>query len=468
MLVSLVRPSCSSPPKLIFFPFAVAQLDAMSNFLFSPELTAPPLTPARSQDDSSGSSIASDYSNADVNTINDLLLSLGQTIEGSTPNVDFHPLDMNSCQPQQQQFNHPALPAYSGSMYPTLPTMDRNVTPTFAAPRASQTHSIYHGGNDFGAMASVRLSKPVAAPSIANDHKLPTYTTVGRLSRAAPMSDYRGMEVDDEEENDSRYTSSIRSTSLDVKSAPSAQEIAATKLAPILAASRVGAEKLRLPSIASITAPAAPSSSAGPGITLPSIRDMLERHSDSTSPGPISSPMSDSSSTTSASSARTIYPSFPTSSRSTNTPEPVRPQSSGGTVERLTHRVHKLDMRHHEASAGDSAPTSVIAAEDLSESDEDENDDHPSHSKKSRVESPEPMLVEVEEPQQRSEQKAAALKAHEELKQRRLFILKSLIVMVNANYRANLAAEAASKQPQPQAAEVEIKVEESQPQAIAA
>lgn len=435
----------------------------MSSFLFSPELTAPPLTPARSQDDSSGSSIASDYSNADVNTINDLLLTLGQTIEGSTPNHnESYGLDLSSCQPQQ--FNHPALPDYHGSMYPSLPTADRSST-SFAAPRVAQHHSLYTHGGEYSPLATARHTKPVAAPSIVNDHRLPTYTSVGRLNRAAPISSFRTdikgdtMDVDAEEQAGRKvYSSSIRSTSLDVQTSPSVGGDSNPTLAPILPVSRANVEKPRLPSIASLTsAPSSPaSSSPRSNVTLPSIRDML-----ADAPGPVSSPMSDSSSTTSTSSSRTIYPSFPTSSsRSTSnshTPEPARPQSSGG-VERLTHRVHKLDMR-----AGDSTTSSsVVASDNIEESDEDENDDHPSHSKKSRVESPEPMAVgEGEEEVQEGEKgpttteeqrrREAVIKAHEELKQRRLAVIQNLIIMVNANYRAKVAAEAAAAGEQPKA-----------------
>ncbi|SCV71035.1 BQ2448_3797 [Microbotryum intermedium] len=417
-------------------------LDALSQFLLSPDSVAPSLTPARSNDDhSSSSSICSDYSTqAEVNQINELLLSLGQTIETK---------ELNEFLPTPQQQNAIPQPPYTTSIYPSLAQMDRQYA---RAPVGSAMFG--HHLPD-----PMRSGKSIAAPTLVNDLRAPQYTTVGRLHRAAPLS-YRDQQqsFDDYEEESiaarKSYSSSIRTTSFDE------MEDEPTKLAPIRASSSPSSAlnslsaraSLTLPSIAFIVPP--PTTEATAPVSLPSIRALLDavettaRNDSTSSPSPSSSSSSSSSSSPaspplrSASSPEVPVRSFTTDSNvSIST---VRPGSSSGVVDRLTRRVHKLDV--HPAPIQDEKDEDALLLE--ASSDEDEDGDHPSNSKRIRFESPEPIDQEEDSSVDANEdprQQAAALAQANLIKQRRMFVLKTLIAHLNASYRAKLAAEALQK-----------------------
>ncbi|KAM0788859.1 hypothetical protein ACM66B_002944 [Microbotryomycetes sp. NB124-2] len=412
---------------------AVAQLDQIGSYLVAPELM---LGQPPTQTDNT-SDLASDFSNqAEVNKINELLLSLGQSIEHQdTSSVDpYTSLDHSlSSMPQY----HTNVPSYSSSLYPSLPSS--------TTPGSRPAYASAYGTDDYFRLGS----KAVAPPSIVNDQKLPTYTSIGRLTRATPVSSEREtMDLDDGPVGKA-YSSSLRSTSVD---APVSKDQDAVKLAPILSHGDSHAPT-RLPPISSITSPMTHATQQQP-ITLPSLRDMMAR-----APG-------------TSSAASSMYP----TSSSRSTAELSRPVSSGG-VERLAHRVHKLDFRHREASASTSVAeevsttssssanggsptitasstvTSSVVEDSESESDEDATNDHPSAQKKSRFSSP--ARLDASSSTLRSNQEAAEL-----VKQRRLAIVRSLIILVNAQYRQkvaaasspSLAAVGASKESQPAAA----------------
>ncbi|KDE07848.1 hypothetical protein MVLG_01942 [Microbotryum lychnidis-dioicae p1A1 Lamole] len=420
-------------------------LDALSQFLLSPESVAPSLTPARSKDGhSSSSSICSDYSTqAEVNQINELLLSLGQTIESKDLN-EFLPAPQQ--QQQHVQPNAIPQPPYTTSMYPSLAQMDRQYA---RAPTGSTMYG--HHITD-----PMRPGKSIAAPTLVNDLRAPQYTTVDRLHRAAPMS-YRDQQqsFDDHEEDSvaarKSYSSSIRTTSFDE------MEEEPNTLAPICASSSPssgsnlfsGRASLTLPSIASIVPPH-PTESTAP-VTLPSIRALLDAvettaRNDASTSSPSPSPSASSSSSSSSSPASppfrsALYPKAPVRSFSTDlkaSTSTVRPGSSSGVVDRLTHRVHKLDV--HPASIQDDEDEDASPLE--VSSDEDEDSDHPSNSKRIRFESPEPMEQEDDDTSEGPRQQADAWAQANLIKQRRMFVLKTLIAHFNASYRAKLAAKA--------------------------
>ncbi|KAK4055615.1 hypothetical protein OIV83_000161 [Microbotryomycetes sp. JL201] len=386
---------------------AVAQLDQIGSYLVAPELMLP--QPASHADNSAD--LASDFSSqAEVNKINELLLSLGQSIEHQdASSVDsYTPIDgsLSSSVPHYAS----AMPSYSSSLYPSLPTSSTPGTrPSYA-----------YGTDDYFRLGP----KAVAPPSIVNDQKLPTFTSIGRLTRAAPTSSERDSMDLDESVIGKAYSTSLRSTSLD---APVPKDHEPVKLAPILSSTESQAPA-RLPPLSSITA----TSGTGQPVTLPSIRDMMAR-----------APASSSTATSSSS--------YPTSS-SRSTAELSRPVSSNG-VERLAHRVHKLDFRHREASVAEESSTTTTASssssgggspsvtvsttvpsvvDDDSESDEDLTNDHPSAQKKSRFSSPARLDL-------RDEKVSAAGEHAEQVKQRRLAIIRSLIILVNAQFRQKVA-----------------------------
>ncbi|KAK4057947.1 hypothetical protein OIO90_001166 [Microbotryomycetes sp. JL221] len=397
---------------------AVAQLDQIGNYFVTPDLMlARPHSPHQVDSDSP---VASDFSSqAEVNKINELLLSLGQTIEhDSTSSLDsYTPLDSSISSHMPQYSSH--LPSYSSSLYPSLSTA---TTPSARS---------YAPFDDHFRVAH----KAVAPPSIVNDQKLSSYTSIGRLTRAAPLSSERdSMEVD--APAGKAYSSSLRSTSNNDNADQS------VKLAPIQSQHGDDAAPPRLPPISSITQPS-PRQAPSSGITLPSIRDMMAR-----APG-----------SSASTSSTSLYPSFPTSSSRSTADLVSRPVSSGG-VERLAHRVHKLDFRHREASVGEetgsstssstspsNTPTngsstvpSIVEEADESSSDDETLDgttDHPSLKKKSRMSSPARTMFAKEE-----------LDQSDIVKQRRLAIIRSLIILVNSQYRSKVAMDTVNKQQQ--------------------
>lgn len=413
----------------------------------------------RPDDNSSRASISSDLSSSqdEVNKINELLLSLGQTLEStSNESLDAYAgldLSHHSAPQQQTDFHHyPSLPSYGASLYPTLPSS--------AIDQPKHNYAPHFEHHEYA-----RLPRSVAPPTISNDYKLPTFTTVGRLNKAPPpMSSYRDHVRSESMDEDhalysKRATSSIRSTSMDEPAPAETTKEARVPLPPILAGLPYSHDAaVRLPPIVS-----GPSTSSHiSGVTLPSIRSLIDGPDRSSSSSPMaSSPSTSSSSAASSSSRTTIYPSFsPVTTSSASTADLSRPQSSGGTVERLAHRVHKLTMRHSDrdglllhgqdaASAPAPAALLEIESSDMSDSDDDNDNDHPSLSKKSRVESPEPMMSVDDEAELDPRRKRM-----EEQKARRLAVLRALVVMVNASYRQQVLAQ------RQQASKVEEKVEQ--------
>lgn len=440
----------------------VKQIDNLANFYFSPEVNNHvSLTPARSHDGSSAASIASDLASnqEEVEQINELLLSLGQTLEnGDSTDSTFPSLNGQALQ-QEAAFQHytGVPPAYENhSLYPSLPAQ----TSFSGVPRHSrQTYE-----HDFS-----RLAKSVAPPTINNDYKLPTLTTVNRLNKAAPVStSFRdhvrseSMDEDHAAHHSKRQVSSLRSTSFDEPSVPQALEDAhMITLPPIRSGLPLVSSSVHLPPILS-----ANSTSPPRHVTLPSIGSLIERTDRDSSVN--SSSSASGSSTPSRSS---LYPTFPKNGGFViDSSASSRPQSSGGTVERLAHRVHKLTMSPESNAVGSGSLPSALAAtapalveSSDTESDDDENDpDRPSSSKKSRVESPEVMDLEDlasaaalrsrDDSSAETEMEDAAVRharrQQEEIKRRRLEVVRMLVVLVNAQYRQKLLVEAATKQQQ--------------------
>ncbi|GAA5914490.1 hypothetical protein JCM5296_004956 [Sporobolomyces johnsonii] len=480
-----------------------AQLDALSSFLLTPEMSnAPALTPARTADDSSSSN-GSDYGRPEgsfdreeVDTINQLLLSLGQTLDDPTtlpPPTVHDPLSQSSVfshHPEQ----HPIalLPASyaqsNGSLYPTLPSLDRTLSAKSAPHHASLSTNPYAFGTPTGQephpLASVRLSKPAAAPTIANDYRQPQYHHVARLQRAAPIAEEQAaMEVDDEVTEAATAllmgkgysASSVRSTSQDPTDSPSRP-----KLPPLAAAIRSASEGPRLAPIHTSVPSSSSSAPTAAPPTLPHIRDILSPYRSTDIPESPLSPTSSSASTfpslplaCSSATSRPLYPSLSSLSSSSSS-STSRPVSAGG-VERLTHRVHKMRLpsTSSEVSTADALETasSILATEDLSASSDEDDEDHPNaRFKKSRVESPLPMAVkeepdeddldELKDDSDEDKERDDERDEQARLAARRKATIAYLVLYVNAKYREHLAKKGVAKlrkaiKPSPMVAKVE-------------
>ncbi|GAA6051247.1 hypothetical protein JCM3770_005892 [Rhodotorula araucariae] len=422
-----------------------AQLDSLSSFLLTPELSAHALSPpgvAPNGEDSPASSGGSEYGSGshvfereEVDTINQLLLTLNQNfdaelaasavslgdVQGSL-GLDAHGVAASDQrQHQQQQQRHMAgLPSSSsypsqnaGSLYPNLAGshVQRQSAPA-TYPQLPSSMALYgysgHPQQQHAHDPQQRLAKSVAAPTIANDYRPTQYHHVGRLQRAASSAAHvmsieeqveqelldADMEVDDEVKDAAAALLMGKSLSR-AASAPMRPHLSPLATAVLRAPSDDG---LRLPPITVRT---------GSSSRLPPIRDLLALRNPVSDGGALDSPTSpvagtsnsgsgagaftfsspspsSSSATATASSSRAgSAPLYPSLTSIAPTPS-SRPVSAGG-VERLTHRVHKLRLP---SSAGDveHPPAPVLENEaDLSASSDEEDDDHPSHSKKSRV-----------------------------------------------------------------------------------
>ncbi|GAA5894547.1 hypothetical protein JCM8208_006270 [Rhodotorula glutinis] len=423
-----------------------AQLDSLSSFLLTPELSAHALTPPGLGDDSgSGSSSSgSEYGSSsqvfereEVDTINQLLLSLNQSFDtdlaasaGGLDDVhgslglDLHGVDM-SAHDQHLQYQHrpiAGLPSSAPSFVPQPPSLYPNLSSatlggqrTVPAPASYPTLPSSMPSYGYTPLSSsaqdpqLRLAKSVAPPTIANDYRPTQYHHIGRLQRAAPSASSSSaaspqtieeqvaqelldadMDVDDEVKD--AAAALLMGKSL---SRPTAQQL------PPLATAVRASPDLRLAPIVT---------RAGSASRLPPIRDLLALRSPDNDAAQLDSPSSPvvsgsssgraiafspsasstASSTTSSASATAsssrastapLYPSL-ASIAPTSTSRPV----SAGGVERLTHRVHK--MRLPTSDAHEPHPSVREVDADLSaSSDEDDDDegDHPSSSKKSRV-----------------------------------------------------------------------------------
>ncbi|GAA5962587.1 hypothetical protein JCM3765_003739 [Sporobolomyces pararoseus] len=454
------------------------QLDALSNFLLSPEMTGPPaLTPGRTTDDSASSNGSeyglqeSSFGAEEVDTINQLLFSLGQKVDEDLPAtqhssaLDSDPY-MFSHHPEQAHSFTPLAPIQqnnsSSSLYPALPSLSKH-TPNHQYSYSPAYPTLPAGGGGNGQDSSnrhsnLRLSKPPTAPSIAGDYRQTQYQHVARLQRAAPsVEQQEAMEVDEE----------------------MAEAASALLMGKSLSAPASSSSRPTLPPLSTATyegprlAPIAGSSDSNPP-TLPHIRDVVSltpprRGSFSTEI--LESPVSSTTTTFAspppvASTSRSMYPSLsstPTSSSSSSS----RPVSAGG-VERLTHRVHKMRLpsTSSETSNDLSGPAesgSIIdTTEELSASSDEDDEDHPSSRfKKSRriMESPISSVKEEEEFDQLgsdveaeeedvkpviareevSEEEQRAVEEQRRINEKRKATIAYLVGYVNAKYRESLA-----------------------------
>ena len=416
-----------------------AQLDSLSSFLLTPDLSAHALTPPGLGDDSgsgsssSGSEYGSNshvFEREEVDTINQLLLSLNQSFEtdlaasasaGGLDDVhgalglDMHGVASSAThEPHHQPQPRPiaGLPS-SASFAPSPSSLYPNLTGSIAPPRTAPQPASYptlpssmpsYGHAPAAQDPHLRLAKSVAPPTITNDYRPTQYHHVGRLQRAAPSS---GPAQSIEEQVEQEMLDADMDVDDDVKDAAAAllmgkslsrgtpsQTQQKQQLPPLATAMRSSPDlDLRLAPIASRT---------GSSSRLPPIRDLLALRSPESDLSALDSPTSPvasgsgrafafSPSASSASSTTSSASATATSSRASTAPlypslsslaptSSSRPVSAGG-VERLTHRVHKLrlptDAEH---------PVRESDADLSASSDEDDDEvDHPSSSKKSRV-----------------------------------------------------------------------------------
>ncbi|GAA5880662.1 hypothetical protein JCM16303_004301 [Sporobolomyces ruberrimus] len=460
------------------------QLDALSTFLLSPEMTGPPaLTPGRTTDDSSSSN-GSDYGRQEgsfdreeVDTINQLLLSLGQSIDSDphalqhSSSLDSDPYLFSHHPDQAHSFNSlaPIQHTSSSSMYPVLPSMTKNAPGQhFSYPSA---YPSLPGQDSTNRHANLRLSKPPTAPSIAGDYRQTQYQHVARLQRAAPSESRR-----DEQD-------AMMEVDAEMAEAASALLMGKSYSAPSAPTSSPTSQRPKLPSLATAIlgnydgprlAPIAGSPVSNPP-TLPHIRDVISlsprRASMTEAPDSPTSPSTSSNATSFASpvppsaTSRSMYPSLsstPTSASSSSS----RPVSAGG-VERLTHRVHKMRLPStssepstdfHSTESG----STIDTMEELSASSDEDDEDHPNaRFKKSRImATPESMseLGEVEEADEgdeedikpvipredRTKEEQRIVDEQRRIAEKRRATIAYLVGYVNARYRETLAKRGVS------------------------
>ncbi|GAA6012133.1 hypothetical protein JCM10207_005142 [Rhodosporidiobolus poonsookiae] len=490
-----------------------AQLDALSSFLLTPEMSAGVV--GVNGDDSASSAGGSDYGAGSqsleldqhgVDSLNQLLFGLNQGLDDpsavssstTTPGaaLDLHGAlnvgDLTGAAPAADLSRPIAgLPssaslygtATPSSLYPSLPTsLAASSRPSAPAayptlstlpPLPNQGWNAYAQPPTFPTDPLLKLSKPAAAPTLANDYRATQYHHMARLQRAAPSAteqqeqqeaelDLEGMDVDD-----------------DVKDAAAALlmgKLGRSFTAPAPTGPAAGSSKPTLPSLSTaLGGPRLPGATAG---RLPGIKDLLSfsgsasppRAAESGSTSPTSPSASFSftaspapTSSASASSSPSLYPSLSALAPSSSS----RPVSAGG-VERLTHRVHKLRLPST-ADEPERERERVLESEaDLSASSGDESDDADEtvqererrsrhRDKKSRVEGP--AVVEEEEEEVKVKAEAVDEDELDELKeekveeqeideerrkaaeavQRRRATLAYLVMYINAKYRADLA-----------------------------
>lgn len=251
-------------------------------------------------------------------------------------------------------------------------------------------------------------SPPTIAPM---DVRIPTYRKIDRLTRAAPTSFTRepeSMVLDEATEGcvDHGYSSSIRSTSLDTT--PSSSSVSprptdiypyAKKLPPLRSASLNKLDGNKLAPISALLAAAAMT-------TLPSIRDLLLNEPPNPHPTVSTSQLE------SSSGSESVF-----SETSSSSSRPGSAHEGSTTVERLTHRVHKLDMH---------------CDSDAELSSDDNKEDEPKL-KKTRIASPAPIVVEDE-----------GTKVAKELKARRMVVLRALIIHLNSTFRLQVVKKVAA------------------------
>ncbi|GAA5986514.1 hypothetical protein JCM10908_003782 [Rhodotorula pacifica] len=464
-----------------------AQLDSLSSFLLTPDVHHQPLAPhgsyvpgqnyhddAASSSGSENGSIGPRFEHEEVDAINQLLLSLNQTLDSelsttTTPGAgqtshlgDFHSLPGSA--PQTSHGVHASQPPSAASAYPTLPAT--SLYPSLPAglgyPNLFQ-HNGHQAFDPSGMLHQQSQQKSVPAPSLSHDYRPTQYHHVARLQRAAPSASAPPQiepEMDiDEDVKDAAKALLLAGAVNRARSVPDSKPTL-----PSLTTA-VGVHKpttdLRLPPIVTATSGSA---------RLPPIRDLLSFRSPSSSASndraesPISPVASSSSSST-----LPLYPSLSSIQSSSS----LRPVSAGG-VERLTHRVHKLRLPSTSSLGDEPSASSVREDEaDLSASSGEEDEDHPTLFKKSRVESPmgvttpsaasergsvtpEPLLIKKEEDADLDEQGEELDAAHQEedkkadlarqelearakVIERRKAVIAYLAMYVNHKYREQLA-----------------------------
>ncbi|GAA6031125.1 hypothetical protein JCM8097_004016 [Rhodosporidiobolus ruineniae] len=479
------------------------QLDVLSSFLYTPQMTMAalnplvPSMPGPGSDDASSSPSGSDYGagsvsydREQVDEINQLLLSLGQTIDeppaasaSSTAKATPQPLDRPIAPLPSSAYCTVGAPSYphltapqSTSLYPSLPASLGSSAALYgypslpSAPAAASTNP-----SDL-----LRLSKTPQAPTIANDYRATQYHHVARLQRAAPSPALAERDAIDHEVEMQLEAEDVDD---DVKDAAAALLMGRGYSPAAVRAAASSTGKPKLPSLSTVLGDvpqlAAPTGGAS---RLPSIRNLLaavdehpqsQHRAQSEGLDSPSSPKAGSSASSffasppppqaSSSASTPLYPSLsslpPTSSS--------RPVSAGG-VERLTHRVHKLRLpssaAHGSYSEADEHGPSVLEDEaDLSATSDEESDvgedveardqrKSRHKDKKSRVDSPasyhslsaeeededvkpviKPEEADEVNDETRRQQEAAELAA------RRRATLAYLALYVNAKYRADLA-----------------------------
>jgi len=440
-----------------------AQLDSLSSFLLTPELSAHALTPPGLGDDSgSGSSSSgSEYGSTsqvfereEVDTINQLLLSLNQSFDtdlaasaGGLDDVhgslglDLHGVDMSAHDQHLQHQHRPiaGLPSSASAFVPQPPSLYPNLSgaslggqravpapasyPTLPSSMPSYGYTPLSSG-----MAAqdpqLRLAKSVAPPTIANDYRPTQYHHIGRLQRAAPSASSSAAPPQSIEEQvaqelldaDMEVDDEVKDAAAALLMGKSLSRTAASPQLPPLATGMRASPDLRLAPIVT---------RAGSASRLPPIRDLLALRSPENDAAQLDSPSSPVASGSSSGRAFAFSPSASStasstassasatasSSRASTAPlypslasiaptSASRPVSAGG-VERLTHRVHK--MRIPTSDTHESVRESDADLSASSDEDEDDEGDHPSSSKKSRygeaplVESPPPYSVKAED-----------------------------------------------------------------------
>lgn len=469
-----------------------AQLDSLSTFLFTPDVHQPPLpphgagagayVPGQNQHDDAASSSGSEngstgprFEHEEVDAINQLLLSLNQSLDSELPATagasssvgqsahlggDYHHPLPGSAPPSSHGVHTSQAPSAAASYAAHAPLTSTSLYPSLPAglgyPNmySQNGHAAY---DPSGMLHHQPQHKSVPAPSLAHDYRPTQYHHVARLQRAAPSASAPpqiepDMDVD-EDVKDAAEALLLAGAVNRARSVPSSKPTL-----PSLS-SAVGihapAEELRL-------APIVPTSSAS--ARLPPIRDLLSLRTSPANNDSIDSPSSPVA--PSSSSTPPLYPSL-SSIQSSSTSRPV----SAGGVERLTHRVHKLRLPST-SSSGDEPSTGSVREDDadLSASSGEEDEDRPTLFKKSRVDSPvmvtpssgsgsesgsitpEPVVIKKEEDaadfaaqdldpdaDKKDELARQELEARAKMIERRKAVIAYLAMYVNHKYREQLA-----------------------------
>jgi hypothetical protein len=389
-----------------------AQLDSLSTFLFTPDAHHPPLpphgagagayVPGQNQHDDAASSSGSEngstgprFEHEEVDAINQLLLSLNQSLDSELPATasssnaqsaahhhgggggDYHPLPGSA--PQSSHGAHTSqassaaasyaahAPLASTSLYPSLPA-----GLGYPSMYSQNGHAAY---DPSGMLHHQSQHKSVPAPSLAHDYRPTQYHHVARLQRAAPSASAPpqiepDMDID-EDVKDAAEALLLAGAVNRARSVPTSKPTLPSLSTAV--GVHAPADELRLPPIVTTSSASA---------RLPPIRDLLSLRTSPANNDSIESPSSPIAS--SSSSTPPLYPSLSSIQSSSSS----RPVSAGG-VERLTHRVHKLRLPSTSSSGDEPSAGSVREDDaDLSASSGEEDEDRPTLFKKSRVDSP--------------------------------------------------------------------------------